>query len=53
LRDYVQSNGELGSYQRNFQVYDRALEPCRRCGEPIARLVQGARATFWCRGCQR
>jgi formamidopyrimidine-DNA glycosylase len=53
LRDYVQSNGELGSYQRNFQVYDRALEPCRRCGGPITRLVQGARATFWCRGCQR
>lgn len=53
LRDYVQSNGELGNFQRNFQVYDRAEQPCACCGRPILRLVQGARATFWCQRCQR
>ena len=53
LRDYVQSNGELGNFQRNFRVYDRAGEPCTGCGRPIERIVQGARATFFCRGCQR
>ena len=35
-------------------VYGRAGEPCRRCGEPIRRRIQGedARVTFWCPLCQ-
>ena len=53
LRDYVQSNGELGNFQRNFRVYDRAGEPCLVCGGPVGRMVQGARATFFCAACQR
>ena len=53
LRDYVQSNGELGNYQRSFRVYDRAGEPCLVCGGPVGRIVQGARATFFCAVCQR
>ena len=36
LRDYVQSNGELGNFQRNFRVYDRAGEPCVGCGRPVS-----------------
>jgi formamidopyrimidine-DNA glycosylase len=53
LRDYVQSNGELGNFQRSFKVYDRADEPCLGCGRPVLRIVQGARATFYCGACQR
>ena len=53
LRDYVQSNGELGNFQRSFRVYDRAGEACTVCAQPVERLVQGARATYWCRTCQR
>ena len=35
-------------------VYGRAGQPCRRCGEPIRRRIQGkdARVTFWCPRCQ-
>jgi endonuclease-8 len=35
-------------------VYGREGEPCRRCGEPIHRRIQGpdARVTFWCPRCQ-
>lgn len=35
-------------------VYGRRREPCRRCGEPIRRRLQGvdARATYWCPRCQ-
>jgi endonuclease-8 len=35
-------------------VYGRAAEPCRRCGEPIRRRIQGSdvRVTFWCPRCQ-
>jgi formamidopyrimidine-DNA glycosylase len=53
LRDYVQASGELGSFQRNFRVYDRGGEPCLACGTKVERLVQGGRATFFCRRCQR
>ena len=53
LRDYVQASGELGNFQRLFRVYDRAGAACTGCGGPIQRLVQGARATYWCPACQR
>jgi formamidopyrimidine-DNA glycosylase len=35
-----------------LNVYDREGKRCRRCGTPIARLVQSARSTYWCPGCQ-
>ena len=53
LRDYVQSDGELGGFQRDFRVYDRAGLPCPVCATPIQRIVQGARATYLCPRCQR
>ncbi len=53
LRDYVGSEGELGCFQMRHWVYDRAGEPCRRCGAPVRRLVQGQRATYYCARCQR
>lgn len=53
LRDYVQASGELGNFQRNFRVYDRAGEPCP-CGRAaVRRIVQVGRATFYCPACQR
>jgi endonuclease-8 len=38
----------------NLWVYGRAGQPCRRCGEPVRRRIQGpdARVTFWCALCQ-
>lgn len=53
LRDYVQSNGELGNFQSYFQVYDREDRPCVVCSQPIRRIVQTGRATFFCANCQR
>jgi hypothetical protein len=34
-------------------VYQRAGEPCDRCGRPIRRIVVGGRATHFCSWCQR
>ena len=34
-------------------VYDRLGQPCTVCGNPIRRIVQAARSTFYCRICQR
>ena len=53
IRDYVGSDGMAGNFQSNFSVYDRAGEPCKRCGAIIKRLQQGQRSTFYCSACQR
>lgn len=53
LRDYVQTDGELGYFQHEWTVYGREGEPCMACGVPIRRLVQSARSTFYCARCQR
>jgi len=52
-RDYVDARGNSGRMQREFQVYDRAGEPCPRCGREIVRTVVGGRGTFHCPSCQR
>jgi formamidopyrimidine-DNA glycosylase len=44
--------GEPGQYGESLRVYDRANEPCQRCGTPIRRIVQGQRSTFYCPSCQ-
>lgn len=53
LRDYVRSDGMAGNYQSQFLVYDRAGEPCKRCGARVRQLRQGQRSTFYCPSCQR
>jgi formamidopyrimidine-DNA glycosylase len=53
LRDYRQTDGELGCFQNAFRVYDRAGQPCPACGTPVARIVQSGRSSFFCPGCQR
>lgn len=53
LRDYVATDGELGYFQLQTRVYDRAGLPCKACGTPVRRIVQGQRASFYCPRCQR
>jgi formamidopyrimidine-DNA glycosylase len=50
--DYTAPDGD-GSMQEHLQVYQRAGEPCDRCGRPIRRIVVGGRATHFCSWCQR
>ena len=40
-------------FDERLAVYDRAGEPCRRCGAQVRRLVQAGRSTFYCPRCQR
>ena len=53
LRDYAQPDGQLGYFSKRFDVYDRAGEPCTRCGAPIQRFAQGGRSTWHCAKCQK
>jgi len=45
--------GGLDYYQERLLVYDRAGQPCARCGSVIRRLVQASRSTFFCPRCQK
>ena len=52
LKDFVQPDGELGYFSKDFDVYDREGEPCG-CGGTVKRIVQSGRSTFFCPRCQR
>lgn len=53
LRNFIGADGSAGYFTLNARVYDRAGQPCKACGTPIRRLLQGQRATFFCPRCQR
>jgi formamidopyrimidine-DNA glycosylase len=59
LRDFVQTNGELGYFQHRWAVYEREGQPCPGCtcdstrGGGIRRIVQSGRSTFYCPKRQR
>jgi formamidopyrimidine-DNA glycosylase len=56
LRDrlfYFGSSGSADHYEERLRVYDREGQSCSVCGNPIRRIVQAARSTFYCRTCQR
>src|SRR6267142_5537601 len=36
-----------------LRVYGREGKPCRRCGEPIRRIAQSGRSTYYCAHCQK
>jgi formamidopyrimidine-DNA glycosylase len=50
--DYTAPEGD-GSMQERLLVYQRAGEPCARCGRPVRRIVLGGRSTHFCSWCQR
>jgi len=52
IRDYIGGSGLKGGYQREFRVYGRCGEPCRRCKTPIERIRLAGRSTHFCPRCQ-
>ncbi len=55
LRDFRQTDGELGYFQHKFDVYGREGEECHNedCAAQIDRIVQSGRSSFFCGTCQR
>jgi len=53
LKDFYSPDGEHGYFQLEARVYDREGQPCHVCANPIKRMVQGQRATYFCSTCQR
>ena len=53
LQDFAATDGQSGSFQQRFAVYDREGEPCPSWGAALKRRVQAGRSTFYCKTCQR
>ncbi len=53
LRDFVSGEGKPGYFRQQLQVYDRGGEPCLICNNPIKKIRQGQRSTFYCTKCQK
>jgi len=53
LKDFADGEGKPGYFQLALDVYGRAGLPCHRCAQPVRLKVQGQRATYHCRNCQR
>ncbi len=52
FRDYLDIEGQPGSYQRRLEVYGREGKPCRRCHRAIRRLTVAGRSSHYCPRCQ-
>ena len=53
LKDFANTDGDLGYFQHSFDVYGREGEDCKSCEMPIQRIVQSGRSSFYCKACQR
>jgi len=53
LRDYVQTDGELGYFQSEAMVYGRDGLPCLVCSRRLRAIRQGQRSTYFCAICQK
>ncbi len=53
LRDFLNAEGEAGYFKQELRVYDREGKTCRKCSDPVKRIVQSNRSTFFCSHCQK
>lgn len=53
LKDFRDAHGAQGHFQLSTAVYGREGQPCRLCGIPVKRIVQGQRASYFCPSCQK
>lgn len=53
ISDYVDADGNRGSFQAEHRVYQRTGEPCHNCGRAIQRTLVSQRGTHFCAKCQK
>ena len=53
LRDFYSTDGSQGYYKFKLAVYGKENKPCIVCAQPIKRIIQSARSTFYCKLCQK
>lgn len=53
LKNYRDTTGTQGGFQKTFLVYGRAGQSCSVCGAVIKSIKQQGRTTFFCPSCQK
>lgn len=53
ISNYVDADGQEGSFQLRHRVYGRAGEPCPVCKTPVRRILIAGRSSHYCPKCQR
>ena len=55
IRDFKDTKGSSGSFQKEFKIYGREGENCSRnnCENKILKIFQNNRSTFFCKSCQK
>lgn len=53
IRDYRDSRGAAGGFQRLVRIYGREGEECVTCGTRVRRILVAQRGTHFCPRCQR
>ena len=53
IRNYRDSRGEPGNFQRQIHIYGKAGAPCVTCGTAVRRVLVAQRGTHFCPRCQR
>ena len=55
IRDFKNTLGGIGQFQKEFKVYGRNEKNCRRqnCSGTIYKITQANRSTFYCKICQK
>lgn len=52
VSDYLDLEGQPGTYQRRHRVYGREGKPCYRCADLIRRVLVAGRSSYFCPRCQ-
>lgn len=52
LKDFKSLDGTHGLFALKCKVYNQEGQPCPRGGDPIVKVIQQQRATYWCPQCQ-
>jgi len=53
IRDFVSTDGSTGNFAQQLQAYNRARQPCLKCGTPLKSLRLQQRSTVYCKKCQK
>ena len=55
IRDFKNTIGGIGQFQKEFKVYGRDKKNCKRqsCSGTIYKITQVNRSTFYCQICQK
>ena len=55
LKDFKNTKGLMGEFQKEFKVYEKDNEKCprKKCSSKIIKIFISNRSTFFCNSCQK